>query len=261
MLTKTEAIVIKSMKYRDTSKIVTLYTKEFGKLKGIAKGARSIKNKFGSALEPLTHAMLVVYKKEHKDLHLISQCDSINTFKQTIKDLDKLLIALDILGLVDAVTHDEAKNVQLYNLLLETLKNLDSSKKNYSLYLQAFGLQVAVLFGYSPNLQSCGKCGRSIELEEIQKSIIFQIEKGALLCNKCEQKYYSRNAQNSFDGVTTITSDCLRISRELLHNSYSNIPNINCKENTGNEIYSLIRLYLHYHFGRLKLGNSKYSLQ
>ena len=80
MLTKTEAIVIRSMKYGDSSKIVTFYTRQFGKLKGIAKAARRSNNKFGSSLEPLSHVMLVVYKKDHRDLHLISQCDSIQSF-------------------------------------------------------------------------------------------------------------------------------------------------------------------------------------
>ena len=66
MLIKTEAIILKSMKYRDTSKIVTFYTKEFGKLKGIAKGARTAKVNLVAALEPMTHSMLVIYKKEHQ---------------------------------------------------------------------------------------------------------------------------------------------------------------------------------------------------
>ena len=53
VLTTTDAIVLKAMKYRDTSRIVTFYTRAFGKLRAIAKGARGPKNKFGSALEPL----------------------------------------------------------------------------------------------------------------------------------------------------------------------------------------------------------------
>jgi DNA repair protein RecO (recombination protein O) len=93
VLTKTEVIVLKSMKYRDTSKIVTFYSRKFGKLKGIAKGARSANNKFGSSLELMTHSMLLIYKKEHKDLHLISQCDAINSYRNISNDLDRMTTA------------------------------------------------------------------------------------------------------------------------------------------------------------------------
>ncbi len=147
MLVKTEAIVLKSMKYRDTSKIVTFYTKEYGKLNGIAKGARSAKNKFGSALEPLTHSMLVLYKKEHRDLHLISQCDAIDSFRNFTEDLDRMSIGLAVLELVNQLTHDEERKPALFPLLLETLSALNSSTKNYETYLQAFRLRLAALFG------------------------------------------------------------------------------------------------------------------
>ena len=65
-IAKTEAIVLKSMKYRETSKIVTFYTKQFGKITGLVKSARSAKNKFGSSLNLFSHIELVIYKKEGK---------------------------------------------------------------------------------------------------------------------------------------------------------------------------------------------------
>ena len=64
MIAKTEAVVLRSMKYRETSRIVSFYTKQFGKISGIVKGARSPKNAFGSALQPMSHVSLVLYKKD-----------------------------------------------------------------------------------------------------------------------------------------------------------------------------------------------------
>jgi DNA repair protein RecO (recombination protein O) len=71
MIVKTEAIVLKTMKYRDTSKIVTLFTKNYGKLSAVAKGARDRNLRFGSALDSLSHVQVVLYKKEGADLHLL----------------------------------------------------------------------------------------------------------------------------------------------------------------------------------------------
>ena len=63
MIVSTDAIVLRSMKYGETSKIVTLYSKKFGKIKVIAKGARSAKSKFGASLEPMMHSSVIFYKK------------------------------------------------------------------------------------------------------------------------------------------------------------------------------------------------------
>ena len=71
MIVKTDAIVLKSMRFRETSKIVTFYTRRYGKIAAVAKGARETKNKFGAALEPMTGVNLVFYKKEQRDLQLV----------------------------------------------------------------------------------------------------------------------------------------------------------------------------------------------
>ena len=93
-IVKTEAVVLKSMKYRETSKIITFYTRDFGKVKAIAKGARQPKNKFGSSLEPMSYVLVVLYRKEHRDLQLISQCDLIKTFRHLSEDLDKMAVCM-----------------------------------------------------------------------------------------------------------------------------------------------------------------------
>jgi len=70
------------MKFRDTSKIVSLYTRRFGRVSVVAKGARDRKSRFGAALEPMSHVSAVFYKKERSDLHLLSQCDLLNGFRR-----------------------------------------------------------------------------------------------------------------------------------------------------------------------------------
>jgi DNA repair protein RecO (recombination protein O) len=66
----TEAIVLKCTNFRETSKIVTFYTKSHGKLRGIAKGVRSSKTKWGGVLQSMAYLNLFFYFKENKDLHL-----------------------------------------------------------------------------------------------------------------------------------------------------------------------------------------------
>ena len=108
MIVTTEAIVLRRRKQGDTSKILTLYTKAFGKLNVIAKGAREVKSKFGASLETFTHATVVFYRKEHRDLHLLSKAETIESNSQISKSLEKIEQAMAIIELVDNPREVEA---------------------------------------------------------------------------------------------------------------------------------------------------------
>ncbi len=252
MLVKTEAIILKTMKYRDTSKIVTFYTKEYGKLKGIAKGARTAKNKFGSALEPMTLSMLVIYKKEHRDLHLIAQCDAINSFKNLTEDLDRMTTALAVIELINQVTHDEEHNLALFALLSETLSALNSSLKNYSSYLHSFRLRLASLFGYAPNFEVCSECGNPLVIDNGEKQYAFQVARGAVFCNHCCMPSDSSTSIRQNVASISISAQGLQILRRLLNAQINSLSNLEFDIQVGNQIDELLRLYLRYHFEGLK---------
>jgi DNA repair protein RecO (recombination protein O) len=241
------------MKYRDTSKIVTFYSKKFGKVKGIAKGAREAKNKFGSSLEPMTHSMLLIYKKEHKDLHLISQCDAINSYINISNDLDRMTTALSVIELVNRATHDEERNEQLFTLLVETLSAFNAGLDNYGTYLQAFRLRLAGLFGYMPNFDTCNKCGKSIQLENNEKPVAFQISRGAIFCNQCYDLNASASRYQDEKAVfTSFSIQGLQIAQKLLNAQWSTLNNLKFDGSVGNEIDELVRLYLRHHLDGLK---------
>ncbi len=74
-LFKTSAIVLKSRKWGEADRIVTFYTARFGKLRGVARGARRLKSRFGSALEPFVHCDLNLFEKPNDSLYRITQVD------------------------------------------------------------------------------------------------------------------------------------------------------------------------------------------
>ena len=253
MLIKTEAIVLKSMKYGETSKIITFYSKEYGKLKGIAKGARTGKNKFGSALEPMTLSMLVIYKKEHRDLHLISQCDAVDSFKFLAEDLDCMTTAFAVIEFVNQVTHHEECNPALFALLGETLDALNFSHKNYFSYLQAFRLRLASLFGYAPNVEVCSECGNPLTMGKGEKEFAFQVARGAVFCNRCcMPKESSISIGDQSNAFISISTEALEIVRRLLSAQMNSLGNLEFDAQVGNQIDELLRLYLRYHFEGLK---------
>ena len=123
MIVSTDAIVLRSMKYGETSKIVTLYSKKFGKIRVMAKGARSAKSKFGASLEPMMHSSIILYKKEQRDLHLLSKSELSRPFLKFGGNGDRLAAGLALVELVNLVMHDEEENLPMFGLLVEALES------------------------------------------------------------------------------------------------------------------------------------------
>ena len=186
IIVKTEAVVLKSMKYRETSKIVTFYTRDFGKLKAIAKGARQPKSKFGSSLEPMSYVLVVLYRKEHRDLQLISQCDLIKPFPHLSDDLYKMAVCMSAIELVDKVSHDEEKNAKLFQLLIDILSATNIATKRPWRLLHGFEIQLAGILGFQPNFEKCALCGKAVFIRnDNSNSVAFDLGKGGPLCSSC----------------------------------------------------------------------------
>jgi DNA repair protein RecO (recombination protein O) len=265
MITRTDAVVLKSMKYRDTSKIVTFYTRRFGKVKGIAKGARQMKSKFGAALEPLTAVSLILYKKDHRELQLISQSDVLKTYKNIHNDLERLAIGLSIIEFLTQITHDEEGNEALFALLLESLDQVEHSEKHLMNFFLAFELRAASVMGYMPALDSCSECSRTLDDLVAEDSAVFQAGKGAVVCSRCwgaenipKNARVVRTLRTGGSGTYTeegnmrVSIGLLKALQRLLHAPLHTLGSLDLGQKLGNEIDGTLRLYMRQHFEDLK---------
>jgi len=254
MIVKTDAVVLKSMRYRDTSKIVTLYTRKFGKLAAIAKGARGMKNKFGASLEPMTEVSLVLYKKEQRELQLISQCDILRPFKRIHGEMENMGAAMSVIELLNQVTHNEEENPALYRLLAGTLEALEPAIKNVHNFVYAFELRLASLFGFTPAFDRCALCGRPCVAEGNSPNVMFRIDRGGLICPTCAE---GREAVHSRKGAefagrpaesASIRIPTAQILNRLLHARLDSLSGVEYHESIRNELDETLRCYLQYHF-------------
>lgn len=182
MIVKTDAIVLSTMKFRETSKIARLYTREFGRVSVLAKGARAAKSPFRSALEPMNHVAAVIYKKDNRELQLLSQCDVLTSFKHLSEEMEKLQTALAALELVNVVTHEEERNEELFELLLSFLTAVNDATKNLKVALYYFEMRLTGLLGFQPELDVCSQCGRSAE--ELNGDA-YKFGQSGILCRRC----------------------------------------------------------------------------
>jgi len=110
----TNAIVIRSLNYSESDKIVTFFTKDFGKLKGIAKGARRSRKRFQNALGLFSHLRLIFFDKEGLGLVRAESCDILNSFPNIKEDLKKILYGNYYLELVNEMAGEREGNQEAF---------------------------------------------------------------------------------------------------------------------------------------------------
>jgi len=174
------------MNYGESDKIVTFFTKEFGKVKGIAKGARRSRRRFQNALDLFSHLRLIFFDREGMGLVRAEGCDILSPFPHIREDLRKILYGDYFLELLNEMTGERETNQGAFDLLHIFLSTLNESKPEEE-QLRMFEIRILSLLGYRPNMKKCSLCKRSWEdLKEVP-SVFFSFERGTLVCESCSK--------------------------------------------------------------------------
>jgi DNA repair protein RecO (recombination protein O) len=182
----TNAIVTRSLNYGESDKIITFFTKDFGKLKGIAKGARRSKKRFQNALGLFSHLRLIFFDKEGLGLVRAEGCDILHSFPKIKEDLKKIVYGNYYLELVNEMAGEREANREAFEVLLSCLSNLEGANLQEE-QLRIFEIRMLSLFGYRPNMKKCNLCKKDWEdLKEIPV-VFFSLERGALICEHCSK--------------------------------------------------------------------------
>ena len=185
-IVKTEAIVLKAMKYRGTSMIVTFYTERFGKISGIVKGARQAKSKYGSSLQPMSYVTLVFYKKEGRELQTVTQCDVVKSFRNLAEDIEKMAVGMSMVELIANIAHEEEENTPLFSLLHESLSTVNDATKNPTNVFYHFESKLASLLGFQPRFDECLVCRSAVlRADNTGESVWYHLGRGGPLCANC----------------------------------------------------------------------------
>jgi len=156
---RAEAIVLRTHKLGEADRIITLLTRERGKVRAVAKGVRRTKSKFGARLEPFSRVDLLVF--EGKSLDIITQAESLNAYGQDLAlDYSLWTAGQTMLETADRLTPEDSISAESqYLLLVGALRTLVSGEHAANLVLDAFLLRALSMAGYSPTLNACVVCG------------------------------------------------------------------------------------------------------
>jgi DNA repair protein RecO (recombination protein O) len=210
MIVKTEAIVLKKLNFRDTSRIVNLLTKDFGRLSIIAKGARDPKSRFGPILDTFNHLQIVIYRKEGRDLHLLSQCDLLTRFAGLTGDLDRLAAAMSVLDLVSATSQYGEENRALFGVVMESFRAIDAGNDPQTVLLY-FQSRLLCLLGFQPDLSCCTVCKMPVDpTAGGTKQSIFRLTADGILCPNCSPIHMLR--MNIRSEALSFLRDCQQMA-------------------------------------------------
>ncbi len=186
MIVKTECIVLRSMKYGETSRILTLYTRDFGRMSVIVKGARSNKAKFGAALDLMSRSAVVMYTKEQRELQLLTQADLIQQYRRIVDGADRLMYGFAILEFLYATVHGEEAHEELYDILLHTLEALDDERARPANVLLHYLFRLSGALGFGLDAHHCSSCRASFADEQtLRHGAAFSLTNGGFTCSGC----------------------------------------------------------------------------
>jgi DNA repair protein RecO (recombination protein O) len=181
-LRESEALVLRSFPLGEADRLVSFLSRSMGKMRGVARGARRPKSRFGSALEPLSHVQVWFFERETRELVRINQCELLESFLDVQKDYERGLALALLSEISEAVLPDHEPSDAAFRLLLHSAQGLKAGQ-DAELCLTYFALWTVRLGGWLPALDRCARCGRELGNELACASP----QDMGLACGRCRQ--------------------------------------------------------------------------
>ena len=179
----TPAIVLRTRPFGESDKIVSFFTKNFGKLTGIAKGAMRSRKRFMNSLEPFVFVNLRFQDPPHSNLVFIQSTDLVSSFKQLLTSLERISYASYLVDITDGLLGEREENPTAFQHLMEGLSFLEKNGTSLH-FLTSFELKLLRLVGYQPFLDNCKRCHKD-HLKGADYRWHFSPIDGGILCESC----------------------------------------------------------------------------
>jgi DNA repair protein RecO (recombination protein O) len=230
-LYRDEGIVIRTQKLGEADRIITLFTREHGRVRAVAKGVRRTKSKFGARLEPASHVDIQLYTG--KTFDVVTQVEAVENYGDAISsDYQKWTIASSILEAAERFSANEGEPaLQQFLLLSGALKALAHESHDPSLILDAYLLRSLSIAGYAPSMTICSRC------EAPGPHKYFSLVGGGSVCAECKPS-----------ASATPAPETLTLMSDLLTSNWNGADQSQIRNRR--EASGLIAAYLQWHLER-----------
>ena len=242
MLKNIEGIVVRTQNYGETHKIITIFSKDVGKISAICKGANKPKSRLTALAQPFIKADFLIYVS--KGLSTVQQGEIIESFRGIREDIMKTAYAAYLIELTLMLTEEKTNEHYLYEQLDLTLEWID---KEEELMVPLFMLELKLFKhgGFAPIINNCARCGSTNDLEA------FSVQEGGLLCQKCFPK---------LESAIKLSPNLIRLLPIFMNAGLEQIGQIKMKQNN---IKLLRKIFDDYYdtYGSYKLKSKRFLEQ
>jgi DNA repair protein RecO (recombination protein O) len=225
---RSEAIVLKRTDFGEADRLLTLYSRERGKIKAVAKGARKPQSRKTGHVELFMRTNFLF--AQGRDLAIITQAEMVEAYPALRDDLVRTTYAAYVMELLDRFTVEDDRHVGIYNLMSDALYWLADADE-LMLAVRFYELRLLSQTGFQPQLFRCVSCGEPIE----EKDQFFSAELGGLLCPECRKS--DRRA-------LPITAVAVKVLRYLQTRDWGTVKMLQLKRPLQRELESIMHHYL-----------------
>ena len=181
-LQESDAIILRTYPLGEADRIVAFFSRDHGKMRGVANGARKMKNRFGASLEPLAHSRIQFFEKENRDLVRIQSAEILDSPMALFADYERALYAAQLIELTDRFLPEHQPHDAVFRLVRMMLQALEKGcpLDIAACYFEVWMLRLAGVF---PDLFMCSSCARPLEAEE-ERHLARGLQ--AVICGMCE---------------------------------------------------------------------------
>ena len=223
-----EVVILRRRDLGEADRLLTVFSREYGKLRQIAKGARRPQSRKAGHLELFNRARLLVARG--RELDIITQAEALESYPHMHSDLALVGYAAYVIELLDHFTVEAEQNANLYRLICETLERLDQGEEPGSV-IRHYELRLLDEVGFRPELFRCVACGVEIRPE----AQFFSFEKGGILCPACGGQERS---------LVPISLPALKVLRHFQRSTYKVAAQVNIKPSVHTELDQLMEGFL-----------------
>lgn len=232
-----QAIVLKTSNYGEYDRIVSLYTKHFGKIRGIAKGAKRSQRRFGGTLEPFTVVTVYFVDKEHHGLCRLERCELVRAFPEIADNVTRVAYGAYFLELIEALTPEKEQHADIFSLLLFFISLLTTAAFREEL-ARLFELRLFTHLGYQPHFASCVACGGAFKHTGSYK---FSVKRGGIVCGRCQER---------FSDLLPLSLGTIKIFQQAQNLSLGKLNRLFFSETAYQESTAIFSRFLEYHMGK-----------
>jgi DNA repair protein RecO (recombination protein O) len=181
-LERSSAVVIGRFPLGESDRVVTFFTRRFGKVRGVAKSARRIRSRFGSALEPFTLGELVFFDGGRSELVQVDHFDIVRPFAVVRDDLERLGHAAWMAECVARLTAERDPSPAIFTLLVRALAAIESGARPARVAV-TFGFRYVDVLGHRLRVDACVACGRDAVVAD--GAVAVDVTAGGTVCPAC----------------------------------------------------------------------------